>query len=114
MKIVEKGLERIECPGKWFGKIVSEKARAAVEKLSTVAAQVKIELWSRLKSAAPKQGRTAMFIPRDKAKDGKLTREEFLVNQPDPDKAPARFLQFDADKDGALSREEFIHSGKDS
>ena len=43
-----------------------------------------------------------------RARDGKLTREEFLANQPDPDKAPARFTLFDADKDGVLSREEFV------
>ncbi len=63
-------------------------------------------------AAAPKQDRAAMFTKRDKDNDGKLTRGEFLANQPDPDKAPARFTLFDADKDGMLSREEFIHSGK--
>ncbi len=68
----------------------------------------------REKAPAPKQDRAAMFTSRDKDKDGKLTREEFLANQPDPDKAPARFIQFDADKDGVLSREEFIGSGKAS
>ena len=52
-----------------------------------------------------------MFERRDKDKDGKLTRDEFLANQPDPDKAPARFIQFDADKDGALTRDEFVHRG---
>jgi iduronate 2-sulfatase len=61
-----------------------------------------------------KQDRGAMFDKRDKDKDGKLTREEFLANQPDPDQAPARFPQFDANKDGFLSREEFISSGKSS
>lgn len=40
MKIVEKGLERMEGLGKWFVKIVPEKARAALEKLSTLATQV--------------------------------------------------------------------------
>ncbi|TXT48661.1 MAG: sulfatase [Limisphaerales bacterium] len=64
--------------------------------------------------AAPakgKQDRNAMFDSRDKNKDGKLSREEFLANQPDPDKAPARFPQFDTNKDGFLSREEFVTSG---
>ena len=60
----------------------------------------------------PKTDRATLFAHRDRDSDGKLTREEFLTGQPDPDKAPARFLQFDADKDGALNREEFIHSGK--
>jgi iduronate 2-sulfatase len=59
----------------------------------------------------PKQDRNAMFDGRDKNKDGKLSREEFLANQPDPDKAPARFPQFDSNKDGFLSREEFVTSG---
>ena len=62
--------------------------------------------------ATPKTDRTAMFAQRDKNKDGQLTREEFLANQPDPDKAPARFIQFDADKNGTISAEEFIHGGK--
>ncbi len=61
--------------------------------------------------AKPKQDRNAMFDSKDKNKDGKLTREEFLANQPDPDKAPARFDQFDTNKDGVLSREEFVTSG---
>jgi iduronate 2-sulfatase len=56
--------------------------------------------------------RGAMFDSRDKDKDGQLTREEFLLNQPDPEEAPKRFPQFDADKSGTLSREEFIKSGK--
>ena len=67
--------------------------------------------WRAAAEAAPKQDRAALFATKDKDKDGKLTREEFLANQPDPDKAPARFLQFDANKDGELSREEFIYSG---
>ncbi len=63
-------------------------------------------------SSKPKQDRAAMFAKRDKDGDGKLTREEFLIGQPDPDEAPERFLLFDTDKNGALSREEFITGGK--
>ncbi len=59
-----------------------------------------------------KQDRNAMFDSRDLDKDGRLTREEFLARQPDPDAAPARFLTFDANRDGTLSREEFVTSGK--
>ncbi len=62
--------------------------------------------------SATKADRAVLFATKDKDKDAKLTREEFLTGQPDPDKAPARFLQFDANKDGVLSREEFIFSGK--
>ncbi len=53
-----------------------------------------------------------MFEKRDKDRNGTLTREEFLENQPDPDEAPKRFPQFDANKDGVLSKEEFVKSGK--
>ncbi|MFO0905183.1 MAG: sulfatase-like hydrolase/transferase [Pirellulales bacterium] len=65
------------------------------------------------KDAAPKPAaepdRNALFDRRDKDRDGKLTRDEFLVNQPDPDEAPARFHRFDADGDGVLSRQEFVN-----
>lgn len=67
---------------------------------------------ARSSSAKPKQDREAMFAKRDKDNDGKLTREEFLANQPDPDDAPARFIQFDKDKDGFVNREEFVRSGR--
>jgi iduronate 2-sulfatase len=55
--------------------------------------------------------REAMFARRDKDMDGKLTREEFLLNQPDPKQAPDRFIKFDTDKDGLLSKEEFVTMG---
>ncbi|MFM8932828.1 MAG: sulfatase-like hydrolase/transferase [Gemmataceae bacterium] len=56
--------------------------------------------------------RANLFARRDQNKDGKLTREEFLANQPEAEKAQERFGRFDADKDGVLSRDEFIHQGK--
>ncbi len=59
----------------------------------------------------PPTDRAALFRRKDTNHDGKLTREEFLANQPDPQEAPARFERFDANKDGILSREEFIHQG---
>jgi len=59
----------------------------------------------------PKQDRAAMFERRDKNHDGKLSREEFMVGQPDPEAAKLRFDQWDTDKDGFLSRDEFIHMG---
>ena len=52
-----------------------------------------------------------MFERRDKNHDGRLSREEFLEGQPDPDEAPKRFLRFDVDHDGFLSRDEFINMG---
>ena len=63
-------------------------------------------------AAAGGAGREGMFARRDLNKDGKLTREEFLTGQPDPDKAPERFVRFDANKDGELSREEFVKMGR--
>ncbi len=60
----------------------------------------------------PKTDRNALFEKKDTNKDGKLTREEFLASQPDPDEAPKRFPRFDADNDGVLSREEFVGQGK--
>jgi iduronate 2-sulfatase len=61
--------------------------------------------------AKPKTNRAALFQRKDANGDGKLTREEFLADQPDPKQAPKRFERFDADKDGVLSRDEFIHQG---
>ena len=60
----------------------------------------------------PKADRGAMFDKRDKNKDLKLTRDEFLAGQKDSKGAPARFIQFDKDRDGSLTRAEFIHAGK--
>lgn len=65
-----------------------------------------------IRSAPAKPDRAQMFAGRDKNKDGKLTRREFLANQPDPDRAPERFTRFDANKDGELSREEYITEGR--
>ncbi|MDB6153652.1 MAG: betC 7 [Chthoniobacteraceae bacterium] len=64
-----------------------------------------------INSAGAKTDRAALFAKRDKNQDGQLTREEFLIGQPDPAEAPKRFEKFDADKNGTLSRDEFIYSG---
>ncbi len=55
--------------------------------------------------------RAGYFESRDKDKDGKLTREEFLFNHPNGDAAKPRFDAWDSNKDGFLSRYEFIYSG---
>jgi iduronate 2-sulfatase len=66
--------------------------------------------------AAPKSGptidRNALFDRRDTNKDGRLTFDEFMKGQPDPDQAKLRFPVFDVNKDGFLSREEFVSSGR--
>ena len=56
--------------------------------------------------------RSKLFASKDKDNDGKLTKDEFLANQTDPDKAPARFAKFDADGDGVLTKDEFVNMGK--
>ncbi len=56
----------------------------------------------------PKMDRAAMFKKRDADQDGFLSREEFLLRQPDPEVAPNRFPKFDKNGDGKLSAIEFI------
>jgi iduronate 2-sulfatase len=63
-------------------------------------------------AAKPKADREALFAKKDKDRDGKLTRDEFLAGQPDPKEAPKRFTKFDTDGDGALTRDEFVSSGE--
>jgi hypothetical protein len=57
------------------------------------------------------QNRGVMFERRDIDQDGKLSKEEFLKGQSDPEMAPARFTKFDVNQDGFLSRNEFVSSG---
>ena len=57
------------------------------------------------------QDRAKVFDSRDRNKDGILTYDEFMLNQPDPDQAPKRFILFDANKDGRLDRDEFTTAG---
>jgi len=62
-------------------------------------------------AARARQDRVSLFERKDVNRDNKLTREEFLASQPDPQEAPKRFERFDLDKDGVLTRDEFIHMG---
>lgn len=66
---------------------------------------------SKAKATGVKQDRAAAFRKRDTDRDGKLTVEEFLLHQPDPDEAPKRFPVFDANGDDFLSEEEYVKSG---
>ena len=85
--------------------------RARLAALPEALPQLKAKPVADVKPAAGKKDRASMFAQRDTNGDGYLTREEFLLKQPDPEEAPKRFPRFDADKDGRLSREEFITSG---
>ncbi len=86
---------------------VVSRMRAMLAKLPEARPQIK-----GVKDAAkPKQDRIALFEKKDVNHDNKLTRAEFLANQPDPAEAPKRFERFDVNKDGVLSRDEFIYSG---
>ncbi len=62
--------------------------------------------------AKPPVNREALFTRKDKNHDGKLTREEFLADQPDPEAAKGRWEKWDVDKDGALSHDEFVFQGQ--
>lgn len=62
-------------------------------------------------SGKPPQDRGALFETKDKNRDGKLSRDEFLAGQADQEAAKGRFDQWDTDKDGSLAREEFVNMG---
>ena len=88
--------------------------RAILAKQPEARPQVRADTAAAAKTdtAKPKQDRAAMFAKRDRDGDGRLTRDEFLTGQPDPDEAPARFVRFDVNQDGFVDRDEFITAGK--
>ena len=55
--------------------------------------------------------RAAKFDRLDKDKHGKLTLEEYVSRQSDPDGAKKRFEKFDTNHDGFVTREEYINNG---
>ena len=67
---------------------------------------------ARANPAKPALDRVALFEKKDKNHDGKLTYEEFIANQPDPEAAKKRFELWDAGHKGYLTREEFIKGGR--
>ena len=66
----------------------------------------------RAKKEAAIAKRVGAFKKRDQDKDGRLTREELLIGQPDPEEAPKRFPIFDRNGDGTLSESEYVNAGK--
>ena len=91
--------------------LAADKPHIVAQLRAMLAKQPEAKPQLRTTTPAQRQDRATMFAGRDKNGDGVLTREEFLADQPDPDKAPARFILLDANKDGVLSREEFILMG---
>ena len=63
-------------------------------------------------SAKPATDRAALFAKKDKNRDGKLTFEEFIANQPEPEAAKKRFELWDNGNKGYLTRDEFLNGGK--
>jgi len=55
--------------------------------------------------------RAAKFDRLDKDKKGKLTIEEYVSRQSDPEGAKKRFEKFDTNRDGGVTREEYIANG---
>ena len=55
--------------------------------------------------------RAEKFDRLDKDKRGKLTREEYISRQSDPEAAAKRFEKFDVNKDGVVTREEYLANG---
>jgi hypothetical protein len=52
------------------------------------------------------------FEKRDLNKDGKLSREEFMIKQKDPEHAAQNFIKWDKDKSGDISKEEYVNMSK--
>ena len=90
---------------------VVDRLKAILARHPEAKPQIPAERASPATSAKPKSDRNALFDSKDKNRDGKLTREEFLAKQSDPDEATKRFPRFDANQDGVLSRTEFVTQG---
>ncbi len=96
-------------------KNLADEKPEAVSQLRAILAQhpeAKPQIRPKSATSQPaKRDRATVFARRDQDSDGKLTREEFLAKQPDPEVAPKRFDRFDTNHDGSLSREEFVNMG---
>jgi arylsulfatase A len=105
------------------GKKMDKKAAANAEAKPDSAATPKTEpAPSEPKSAAPPSSplapadaelaeRARKFDRIDKDHKGKLTREEYMSRQSDPEAASKRFDKFDVNRDGFVTREEYIANG---
>ncbi|OYV06168.1 MAG: hypothetical protein CFE26_07775 [Verrucomicrobiales bacterium VVV1] len=60
----------------------------------------------------PTAERAAKFDRLDKARTGKLTRDDYTANQSDAVAAAGRFEKMDTNQDGIVTREEYIRNGK--
>jgi hypothetical protein len=57
------------------------------------------------------QDRAALFTLKDKNKNGRLDRQEFLAGQADVEEAEVRFGKWDVNQNGSLTSDEFIRMG---
>lgn len=55
--------------------------------------------------------RARKFDRLDKERRGKVTRDEYMSRQSDPEGAAKRFDKYDVDRDGFVTREEYIYNG---
>jgi choline-sulfatase len=88
--------------------------RGVVERLSKHLPPPVLDAALETKAPMAKAGpnREALFTRKDKNHDGKLTREEFLADQPDPEAAKGRWEKWDLDKSDSLSHDEFVFQGQ--
>jgi iduronate 2-sulfatase len=91
---------------------VLAKLQAILARQPEAVPQIRASVGAEKTKPGKNQDRAAMFRKRDKDNDGRLSPEEFLAGQPDPDEAPKRFPRFDKNGDGVLTELEFVTSGK--
>ncbi|MFO1000378.1 MAG: sulfatase-like hydrolase/transferase [Planctomycetaceae bacterium] len=108
----EDPLETVNIAG--FNPEVLAKLQAILARQPEAVPQIRASAGAEKTKPGKSQDRAAMFRKRDKDNDGRLSREEFLAGQPDPEEAPKRFPRFDKDQDGSLNETEFVTSGQRS
>lgn len=107
--IADQNADRVAAMSQW---IDAEPAPRRQIRTSGGKSKAKASKSARKVPTRPKYDRAKGFRGRDQNQDGFLSPQEFLSQQPDPDKAPSRFPIFDRNGDGQLSFEEYVYRGK--